>query len=224
MWIAPFAGNRLEKLQLKVAKAIVRCRDLLRTSLLWKTRWNLIWPKSSEVLLGKVCTAFLTTSAEKFRIVNEVILVRPIGKPSELRQMFLCIYVLFKRFAFSPLPVPIFPAMFRKGGGGDCYLPFPIFSTKVLAKLHHFDGGQFGCQRFWDGWFRKLAFASLMTGVAFQLNPPVILLPRWNGSTEQTIFRPKQSADVIISKPGRFQRRRSLKKKKKKKKKIRKKN
>ena len=45
-----------------------------------------------------------------------MILVGPIGKPSELRQVFLCIYVLFKRFAFSPLPVTIFPALFRRGG------------------------------------------------------------------------------------------------------------
>ena len=48
------------------------------------------WSGPNEVLLGKDCTAFLTSSAEKFWIVNEVvILVGPIGKLSELRQVFL---------------------------------------------------------------------------------------------------------------------------------------
>ena len=51
-----------------------------------------IWSGPTEVLLGKDCTAFLTTSVEKFWIVNEVvILVGPIGKPSEVRQVF-CVY------------------------------------------------------------------------------------------------------------------------------------
>ena len=98
-------------------------------------------------MLGKDCTAFLTSSAEKFCIVNEVvILVEPIGKPSELRQVFLCIYVLFKRFAFSPLPVTIFPALFQRGGLSVAR-PFPLIPQRSLAKLHHFDDGQFGSER-----------------------------------------------------------------------------
>ena len=146
----------------------------------FKRRYE-IWSGPTEVLLGKNCMAFLASSAEKFWIVNEVvILVGPIGKPSELRQVFLCTYVLFKRFAFSPLPVAIFPALFRRGGGG-CHLPFPIYSTKVFGKAPPF--------WWWAVWIwkdlslliQKTCFRTSYGRCCFvtsrTVNPPVILLP-----------------------------------------------
>ena len=97
-------------------------------------------------------------------------------------------------------------------GEGDCHLPFPIYSTKVFGQAPPF--------WWWAVWvwkdlsllIQKTCFRKSYCRCCFVMsrtvNPPVILLPRWNGSTEQTIFCPNQSANVI-RKPGRFQRRRS---------------